>query len=94
MWHQVLAEPRWLIIAGLGLDMVGGVLVALTAWSRVRVSISPISAPMGGAPMGVIGTGSEPGSGLKWRRRSVVAGAALLALGFAMQIWGTWLQMP
>ncbi len=88
-WYQVLAEPKLLIIVGLGLDVIGAWMVALTAWSRVHVHVSPV-----GAVIGVTGYGSEPASGLKWRRRGVVAGGALLMLGFGCQIWGTWLQMP
>ena len=69
LWQQLIAEPRWLTIIGLALDLVGGALIALTAWFRLKVSVSPL-----GAQIGVSEDASEPTSGLRWRRRIVVIG--------------------
>jgi hypothetical protein len=81
MWELLAQEPRWLIIIGLGLDLVGGVLVAGTAWFRLEVAI-----PYGGP-------GSEAAGPLRWRRTFVAIGGTLLAVGFGLQMHGTWLQM-
>ncbi len=89
IWYQIVAEPKLLTISGLFLDVIGGVLIALTAWFRVQVSVSPL-----GAAIGVSEDALEPRSGLQWRRRIVVAGGVLLTVGFSLQIWGTWLQLP
>ena len=32
IWDLVMAEPKYLAIIGLSFDLIGGVLVALTAW--------------------------------------------------------------
>ncbi len=74
---------------GLSLDVIGGVLIALTAWFRIQVSVSPL-----GAQVGVSEDAFEPTSGLKWRRRAVVFGGFFLTIGFGLQIWGNWLQLP
>ena len=76
-------------MTGLALDLVGGALIALTAWFRVKVSVSPL-----GAQVGVSEDASEPAFGLRWRRRTVVTGGVLLSAGFALQMYATWLQIP
>ena len=78
MLEQLLAEPRWLAIVGLGLDLVGAILVAGTAWFRVA-TISAYGGP-----------GGEPEEMLKKRRWFVLIGGFLLASGFALQMYGTW----
>ncbi len=82
MLQQVMAEPRWLTIAGLGLDVIGGVLVAATAWARIQM----------------IGTWDEgdlePLRTMRGRRNMVLAGGILLSAGFALQMYATWMQMP
>ncbi len=79
LWQQI----------GLALDLVGGALIALTAWFRLKVSVSPL-----GAQIGVSEDASEPTSGLRWRRRIVVIGGILLSAGFALQMVSTRLQIP
>jgi len=81
MWELLAQEPRWLTIVGLGLDLVGGVLVAGTAWFRLKVSVA------------YGGPGMEPAGSLRWRRGFVVVGGVALAAGFALQMYGTWLQI-
>ena len=82
VWEQIVAEPKWLAIFGLFLDLVGGVLIAATAWFRVQVSVT------------YGGPGSEPKQAL-WRRRSaVLLGGTLLSAGFALQMVSTRLQIP
>ena len=82
MWELLAQEPRWLIIVGLGFDLVGGVLVAWTAWFRMQVAVA------------FGGPGVEAAGPLRWRRAFVVLGGALLSLGFLLQMGGTWLQVP
>ncbi len=82
MVAEITAEPKWWAIIGLGLDLVGGVLVALTTWMRVIVNV-----PWGGPA-------EEPPEGLRKRRRIVVSGALLLTAGFALQMWSNTLQIP
>lgn len=82
LWSAVQAEPRWLAIIGLGIDAVGGVMVALVAWMRVTVGV------YWGGP------GQEPSGALRRRRAVVVVGGSLLALGFGLQMWATYLQIP
>ncbi len=43
---------------GLSLDVIGGVLIALTAWFRIQISVSPL-----GAQVGVSEDAFEPTSG-------------------------------
>ena len=82
LWAALMAEPKWWAIIGLGLDLVGGVLVAFTAWFRVSVEV-PWSSD-----------GVEPAESLKVRQRMVLSGAGALSAGFGIQIWSTALQIP
>ena len=82
MWEVLIAEPRWLAIMGLGMDLAGGALVATTAWFRIK------TASTYGGP------GGEPEEVLRLRRSFVYVGGSLLTLGFGLQIWATWLQIP
>ena len=81
MWEFLAQEPRWLIIVGLGLDLVGGVLVAGTAWLRLQIDDRWDS------------LGAELKRPLRIRRALVASGGLLLAVGFGLQMYGTWLQM-
>ncbi len=81
VWEQVFIEPKWLTIFGLFMDLIGGVLIAGTAWFRVQVA------------MVYGGPGSEPSQTLWWRRSTVLAGGSLLAAGFALQMFAAWLQI-
>ena len=68
-------------IVGLGLDIVGALLIAFTAWLRISMNMTWDDP-------------NEPKEGLRVRRRLVILGGLLLTVGFGLQIWGTWLQMP
>ena len=78
----MLAEPRWLIIIGLGLDIAGAVLIAITALSRVK---SDLYFGPGG--------GQEQDRPLARRRWMVGIGGFLLVGGFAMQGVATAMQI-
>ncbi len=82
LWEQVFIEPRWLTIFGLFMDLIGGVLIAFTAWFRVQVAVA------------YGGPGREPKQALWWRRSAVLLGGTLLSAGFALQIVSTRLQIP
>ena len=89
VWEQVFIEPRWLIIFGLFMDLIGGTLIAATAWFRLKLAVDPLA-----LQMGITGSAEESGPALKWRRCAVVAGGILLGLGFGLQMYATWLQIP
>ena len=89
IWEQLFLEPRWLTMFGLFMDLIGGTLIAVTAWFRLILFVSPLA-----IQEGVTGTAIEPEGALKWRRRAVVAGGTLLGLGFGLQMYATWLQIP
>lgn len=85
LWAAVLAEPRWLVIIGLGFDAIGAVLVAITAWLRISA-------------VAYLGDGAGPNvheepAGLVKRRWLVFGGASLLVFGFSLQGIAAWLQM-
>lgn len=84
-WLQCLVdvcqEPRELANVGLWCDMAGAILVAVTAWHRVSVSVT------------YGGPGKETAKPLWARRIALVAGAALLVVGFWFQIHANNLQM-
>lgn len=82
LWDTAMAEPRWWTIVGLGLDLVGGVLVAATAWYRIQM----INTWKDGD--------KEPLRALWWRRGAVLSGGLFLSGGFALQMYATWLQVP
>ena len=82
IWDLVMAEPKYLAIIGLGFDLVGGVLVAMTAWFRVQLSVA------------FGGPATESARELWWRRSAVVTGGFFLSTGFGLQIVATWLQIP
>ena len=82
LWAVTMAEPKWWAIIGLGLDLIGGVLVALTAWMRVKVAVA------------YGGPGEEPLSTLRKRKWTVGFGAVFLTVGFLLQMWSTRLQIP
>ena len=92
IWEQLLLEPRGLTIIGLAMDLIGGTLIAVTAWFRLRFAVVPL--PIESGVSGVTGWAVEPKGALKWRRRAVVAGGILLGLGFGLQMYATWLQIP
>ncbi len=81
-------EPRWLTMFGLGMDLIGGSLIATTAWFRLSLFVVAVAHPE------VTGSAHEPEGALKWRRRAVVLGGILLGLGFGLQMYATWLQIP
>lgn len=93
-WFQCLTdacpEPRQLANVGLALDMIGAVMVAATALWRLKTP------SMSGVDLGGIihlpATDEDPRP-LRVRRGFVVAGGALLAIGFAFQIYANCLQM-
>ena len=89
IWEQLFLEPRWLTILGLFMDLIGGTLIAITAWFRLRFTVDPLA-----IQSGVTGSADESERALKWRRRAVVAGGILLGLGFGLQMYATWLQIP
>lgn len=78
---MAMGQPRWFTVAGLYLDLVGGVLIAATAWLRMSVFV------------GYGGPGSEYPGPLWWRRMLVLLGGLLLTAGFGLQIYGTQLQI-
>jgi hypothetical protein len=80
-WAIMQAEPRWMAILGLALDLAGGVLVAAVAWMRVTAVVY------------YGGPATEPAGPLWWRRGFVVLGGFLLAAGFALQMWATYRQI-
>ncbi len=88
IWEQVFIEPRWLTIFGLFMDLIGGVLIAFTAWFRLRLAVDPLA-----FQMGVTGSAEESERTLRWRRCAVVGGGTLLSAGFALQMVSTWLQI-
>ena len=92
IWEQLLLEPRSLTIVGLAMDLIGGTLIAFTAWFRLSFVVVPL--PTGSGVLGVTGIAQEPGGALKWRRVAVVVGVLLLGLGFGLQMFATWLQIP
>ncbi len=77
---------------GLFMDLIGGTLIAVTAWFRLSLFVVPL--PIESGVSGVTGSAFEPGGALKWRRGAVVAGGILLGLGFGLQMYATWLQIP
>lgn len=81
LWATMLAEPRWLVIVGLGFDAIGAVLVAWIAWARIAMptTIDEIAPP--GDPT------------LRLRCRMVVCGGALLVTGFGLQAIAAMMQM-
>ncbi len=89
VWEQVVAEPKWLAIFGLFLDLIGGVLIAATAWFRLTLAVDPLA-----IQSGVTGSAEESKRILRWRRCAVVGGGTLLSAGFALQMVSTRLQIP
>ena len=92
-WFQCLTgacpEPRQLANVGLFLDMIGAVLVAATAWLRLKTP--------GRTGVDVDGFTYVPGADeaprpLWVRRGFVVLGGLLLVIGFAFQIRANDLQ--
>ncbi len=47
IWEQLFLEPRWLTIFGLFMDLIGGTLIALTAWFRLRLDVDPLAIESG-----------------------------------------------
>ena len=93
-WFQCLTgacpEPRQLANVGLFLDIIGAGLVAVTALWRLKTP------SMSGVDFGGIihmPAADEEPRPLRVRRGFVVAGCALLAIGFAFQIYANYLQM-
>ena len=82
MWEAAVLEPKWLIIVGLGLDFIGAVLVAWAVWLRVKTSREWATVV------------EESPHALRQRRTLVLLGGSLLAGGFGLQMYGTWLQVP
>ena len=89
IWEQLILEPRWLTMSGLGMDLIGGTLIAVTALFRLSLFVDPLA-----IQEGVTGSAEESEGALKWRRCAVYAGGTLLALGFGLQMYATWLQIP
>ena len=81
IWEAMLAEPRWIAIIGLVLDAVGAVLVAWTAWARVKMTATWEE------------FSDEAVTPLKHRRRMVVWGGTLLVVGFGLQAIAALMQM-
>ncbi len=92
IWEQLFLEPRLMTIFGLSMDLIGGTLIAVTAWFRLSLFVVPL--PIESGVSGVTGSAFEPEGALKWRRCAVVAGGILLGLGFGLQMYATWLQIP
>ncbi len=91
LWAEMMAEPRWLAIVGLFLDMIGAVLVAGTAWFRMTTYLPYAGRATDAAKAGPVTEEYGP----LWRRRGfVIVGGLLLVIGFGLQIWATRLQMP
>ncbi len=94
VWCIAMSEPRWFVIVGLSSDVVGGVLIAATAWLRLSIPGTIVSSLAGVPGAGGWANPSEERSGPLWRRRVLVlVGGGLLAGGFGLQIYGSWLQM-
>ncbi len=93
-WFQCLTdacpEPRQLANAGLFLDMIGAVLVAATALWRLKI---PSRTGMDFGEFTHVPAADEAPRPLWVRRGLVVAGGALLAIGFWFQIYANQLQM-
>ena len=92
VWCIAMSEPRWFVIVGLSFDVFGGVLIAATALLRVSIPGTSVF-PVSGGPQGVAGFAiprEEPSGPLWWRRGFVLTGGGLLAVGFILQIVGTW----
>ena len=85
MAPSLLAEPQWFSVAGLAIDIVA---IILLAWEHLIVR-NVIS----GDPGGPGGRDQDPPAS-PWRRlrreKTTVACVLFLALGFALQIYGTW----
>ncbi len=92
IWEQLFLEPRWLTMIGLAMDLIGGTLIAFTAWFRLSLFVVPL--PIESSVLGVTGIAGESEEALKWRRCAVFAGGILLGLGFGLQMYATWLQIP
>ena len=97
-WLQCLTdactEPRQLANVGLVLDMIGAVLVAFTAWLRLKIpgragtNVKGITEEITWVP-----PADEPLRPLRVRRSFVILGGALLVIGFYFQIHANQLQM-
>ena len=74
-------EPRLLANTGLWMDMVCGIMIAATAWMRMKAFV------------GWGGPAVEDKKLLWVRRIGVILGAVLLAVGFYFQIHANKLQM-
>ena len=85
------AEPRGLANAGLVLDMIGAVLIAATAWMRLKIPGKAGVTMAGGITF--TGANKEVRRTLWWRRALVVIGGILLVVGFYFQIHANQLQM-
>lgn len=85
MVSSLLAEPQWFSVAGLAIDIVA---IILLAWEHLIVRNVIRGDP--GRPAGR--DQDPPASPWRrlWREKTTVACVLLLALGFALQIVGTW----
>lgn len=85
------SEPRWWAIVGLSLDLVGGSLVAWTAWLRLKFP-GKTGVGVGGGLTYTPAIEEEPDT-LRRRRIAVAVGGSLLGAGFTLQILSNWLQI-
>lgn len=86
VWDQLMLEPRWFAIIGLGMDLIGGATIASAAWLRLRLAVDPIA-----IGVGVTGIAEEAVWAWRWRRRAVIDGGILLSAGFLLQMYSAWL---
>ena len=93
-WFQCLSdacqEPRQLANVGLILDMIGAVMVAYTAWLRLKI---PSRSGVDVDGFTFVPAADEAPRPLWVRRGFVVVGGALLVIGFYFQIYANQLQM-
>lgn len=84
-------HPTWLIVIGLGFDIVGAFLIVLPIVGRfVKIKDDQMGAPESGY---VDKNTSEPNYELKGSIKAK-AGIALLVMGFVLQIIGNWFLNP
>ncbi len=93
-WFQCLTdaclEPRQIANVGLALDMIGAVMIAYTAWFRLKI---PSRTGMDFGDFTHVPAAEEAPRPLRVRQGFVVLGGLLLVIGFGFQIYANHLQM-
>ncbi len=93
-WFQCLTdaclEPRQIANVGLALDMIGAVMIAYTAWFRLKI---PSRTGMDFGGFTHVPAAEEVPRSLLVRRGFVILGGLLLVIGFGLQIYANCLQM-